>query len=183
MIKLKRIIKEIVVDTPPAIIQHHTPSSKPVTVADEKMVDDACVLTATIWLEAKGEGEKGMQAILNVLLNRGNNDIKKSAESATEGKISSKTHKKVHQFSCWNGIADPVKHSRDLVKNHKNGPTKDDKMMALAIVLAKKALQHNLTDLTHGAKFYFNPHIVKPSWAKKMTKTVSIGNHEFYKEV
>ena len=181
MIKLKRIIKEIV-DTPPAIIQHHAPSTKPVTVADEKMVDDACILAVTIWLEAKGEGEKGMQAILNVLLNRGDNDINKASKAATESKRSSKTGKQIHQFSCWNGISDPAKHSRGLIKLHKDGPTKDDKMMNAAIELVKKALKHQLTDMTSGAKFYFNPDIVKPKWAKKMVRTAKIGHHEFYKE-
>ena len=38
-----------------------------------------------------------------------------------------------------------------------------------------------LPNITAGATHYFNPNVVLPSWAAKMTKVASIGHHDFYK--
>jgi hypothetical protein len=37
-------------------------------------------------------------------------------------------------------------------------------------------------DPTGGADHYFNPKLVKPSWAKKMKKIYTSGVHDYYKE-
>ena len=68
-----------------------------------------------------------------------------------------------------------------LKKSARNGKLKDSKQYTQALILVDKALKHQLQDITGGAKFYFNPKLVKPSWANKMIKTVTIGNHDFYK--
>lgn len=37
-------------------------------------------------------------------------------------------------------------------------------------------------DNTNGATHYFNPRLVKPRWANKMTKTMSTSGHDYYRE-
>lgn len=40
----------------------------------------------------------------------------------------------------------------------------------------------SIADPTGGADHYFNPKLVKPSWAKKMKKVYTSGVHDYYKE-
>ena len=37
-------------------------------------------------------------------------------------------------------------------------------------------------DITHGAVFYYNPHIANPAWGAIYNETVVIGNHRFMKD-
>jgi spore germination cell wall hydrolase CwlJ-like protein len=39
-----------------------------------------------------------------------------------------------------------------------------------------------IPDPTAGADHYFNPKLVRPSWAKKMKKTYTSEAHDYYKE-
>lgn len=48
--------------------------------------------------------------------------------------------------------------------------------------VAYQAVSGKLEDTTGGADHYFNPKIVVPKWAAKMTKTTSNKNHSYYKE-
>ena len=48
--------------------------------------------------------------------------------------------------------------------------------------VAYQAVTGKLEDTTSGADHYFNPKIVVPKWAAKMTKTTSNKNHSYYKE-
>lgn len=43
-------------------------------------------------------------------------------------------------------------------------------------------LNDKIPDPTKGADHYFNPKLVKPPWAKKMTKTYTSGVQDYYKE-
>ncbi len=45
-----------------------------------------------------------------------------------------------------------------------------------------QAVTGKLEDTVNGADHYFNPKIVKPKWAAKMTKTTENKNHSYYKE-
>lgn len=50
-----------------------------------------------------------------------------------------------------------------------------------ALNLAKQAITNkHLVDITNGA-IYFHAGYSKPSWSKKMEKTIAIGNHIFYR--
>ena len=50
-----------------------------------------------------------------------------------------------------------------------------------SLTLAQKIILDS-DDLTNGATHYYNPDKVPtPSWANKLTKTIVIGNHHFYK--
>lgn len=129
------------------------------------MTDDQTdYLARTIWGEARGEGARGMQAVGNVILNR-------VARGGWYGASIKDVVLKPYQFSAWNAN-DP---NRQKMLN----ATEADLRQARTIALQLQA--GTLPDITGGAINY-HATSVSPSWAKKMTKTVQIGNHIFYKE-
>jgi spore germination cell wall hydrolase CwlJ-like protein len=167
MIRLKDILNEIMEGLPPpAIVQQHT-NTHQTPIVNQKDIDNAYILAATLWGEARGEGLKGMQAVLNVIINRANGNISTASQIVLQPK----------QFSFWNGKSDPRTYAHQLA-NSKRGT---DKLFDASLVLVDKAMKGQLTDITGGSTFYFNPHIIIPKWAKSMKKTITIGNHDFYK--
>lgn len=167
--KLKRIVDLIkkkksdileAMDTPPPAIVQHVQATAPANYN----VTNAYIVAATLWGEARGEGQQGMQAVLNVIMNRAKGDFKKARDVVLATK----------QFSMWNNVSDPEASALNLARN-------SDDQWLVAVRLVDKAAQGKLPDITHGALFYFNPKKANPSWAKKMIRTVRIGNHDFYK--
>lgn len=115
------------------------------------------VVAATLILEAGGEKDpRAMAAVSEVIFNRAKAK-KKTAEQICLARL---------QFSCWNdrsvssGISKAKKHS------------KWDEAYKIATA--------SPTSFTGGADHY---HTIKvsPSWSRKLTKTVIIGNHIFYR--
>lgn len=157
-------------DTPPAIVQ---PSTNTNSVVDAKKIADAYIVIATLWGEARGEGEHGMQAVLNVIMNRSKGNFSNARAVSL----------KPNQFSLWNGVPDPEESALELAEKQRDGKGKDHAQYIQAMKLVDKAMSGTLPDITGGALFYFNPHKVNPKWAKKLEKTKTIGNHDFYKPI
>lgn len=123
---------------------------------------DAAVGALCAWKEARGEGHDGMRAVLHVIDNR----CKKQGRSWAKIvyaplQFTSMTYKNDPELLIVPGLPDPQ--------------FEDAYNLALAIQ------QGQLEDITGGATNYFNPGVVLPSWAAAMTKTVTIGHHDFYK--
>ena len=147
--------------SPPAIVQKAA-TNAPVPLN----ITNAYVVATTLWGEARGEGTNGMQAVMNVIMNRAKGNF-------------DKTHKVVlmpKQFSMWNSVTNPAQTALDVAAEHRKEASWQE-----AVRLVDLAAKGKLPDITGGAMFYFNPHKVTPSWASKLTKTVTIGNHDFYK--
>ncbi len=129
------------------------------------MTDDQTdYLARTIWGEARGEGARGMQAVGNVILNR-------VSRGGWYGASIKDVVLKPYQFSAWNA-ADP---NRQKMLNATDADLRQARTIALQLQAG------TLPDITGGATNY-HATSVSPAWAKKMTKTVQIGNHIFYKE-
>lgn len=159
-------------DSPPAIIQSQPTNNQQTNVViNQKDMNTSYLLAATIWGEGRGEGEVGMHAILNVILNRAHGNIRNAGNVVLKPK----------QFSCWNNIHDPSAYSQKLAEKNRSDNSPDGMMYKKAISLVDLAMKDKLNDITQGAQFYFNPQLASPSWAKKLDKTVSIGHHDFYK--
>ncbi len=126
--------------------------------------DQTDYLARTMWGEARGEGARGMQAVGNVILNR----VK---AGGWYGASIKDVVLKPYQFSAWN-TDDPNRE-----KMLKAKPEQLSQARKIALQLQTGALP----DITGGATNYHATN-VSPTWAKKMTKTVQIGNHIFYKE-
>ena len=124
-------------------------------------------MARTAWGEARGEGIEGMQAVLNVIMNR----VKIGGWwGATPKEVCTKKS----QFSVWNRT-DPNYAPMLAV-------TDSDKKFVTAKNLASLAYNGTLSDITNGATNYYNPDIVTtdPDWPQKMTEMVKIGKHVFY---
>jgi hypothetical protein len=122
---------------------------------------DKAVLALTLWREARGEGQVGMQAVGCVIRNR-----------VTGALTYNQVIEKAWQFSSLTAPGDPM-----LVQ----WPVQGDVQFEQAMLLAEGIYLKTVPDITNGATHYFNPSVVLPKWAASMTKVASIGHHDFYK--
>lgn len=120
------------------------------------------LLAATLVLEGRGEGIKGMQAILEVILNRAKQGRKTTSQIVLAPK----------QFSCFNNI----KNINEYVKQVKQKHSK-------SFDLAKQIVNAAKTNHTKGALWYHTLKVA-PSWGRELVKRgakkIIIGNHVFY---
>lgn len=124
-------------------------------------------MARTAWGEARGEGSRGMQAVLNVIMNR----VK---AGSWYGATPKEVVLKKSQFSVWNKT-DPNYLKMLAV-------TEKDKDFTTAKALSILAYTGQLEDITNGATNYLAlaslPTV--PSWAGAMQEVAVIGNHTFY---
>ncbi len=132
--------------------------------AGAKPVDEPLTcLARTIYWEAKGGTPADMDAVAHVVLNRvGHEGFPGTVcEVVKEG-----ADKKVCQFSWWcDGRSDDVQEADRY---------------SIAKEIARKALNQQSPDATHGA-MYFHDRKVKPDWAGKYLKTAETNEFLFYK--
>ena len=143
------------------------PAVKPPLYSNRAAAID--VLARTIYGEARGQPIHGMKVVLN--------RVAVAHKSRTGRYWWGNTVERVclapKQFSCWN-------------KNDPNLPIitrvvaerSSDFRECLAI--AELAVDGRLLDPTGGATHY-HTHAVSPFWKDKLNKTVTIGDHVFYK--
>ncbi|MGE8175809.1 cell wall hydrolase [Pseudomonas fluorescens] len=148
------------------------PKAETITPSEAQAVDptgkaplkDAITcLSRTIFWEAKGGKSADMEAVANVVLNRiGHEGFPGTVcEVVKQG-----SEKHACQFSWW----------CDRRSDHVD----EDAPYAIATEVARKALNHQLTDRTHGAMYFHGKHM-KPKWAKGYIKTAETGKFIFYK--
>lgn len=113
-------------------------------------------IASTLWLEARGEGKVGIDAVASVIVNR----AKKS------GKTMEYECLKPKQFSCWND-------RKQVVPQKAKG-----KMWEYCKKVAKDMSCGRFVATTN-ATHYYNPSLCNPSWGKKLTDVVVIGKHRF----
>ncbi len=134
---------------PPAIIQRTVISQQ------DKEIVAACLIG-----EAGGEGLRGMQAVLNVVVNR----AKKKPQSFVKVVTAPK------QFSTFNGIRPSTRVSR----------SKAHPCWAQAMMLVNQAVAGHLTDITSGSTHYHET-TIRPGWSRRLSFHGRIGNHLFYR--
>ncbi|SEI20753.1 cell wall hydrolase [Pseudomonas fuscovaginae UPB0736] len=130
---------------------------------DAAVADTITCLSRTIYWEAKGGQPADMEAVASVVLNRlGHEGFPGTiCEVVKQG-----SEKKACQFSWWcDGRSDDVQ---------------EEDRYALAKEIARKALNQQLKDRTHGA-MYFHDRSVSPDWAKQYIRTAETGKFLFYK--
>lgn len=128
------------------------------------------ILARTLWGEARGEGDSGLEAVACVILNR----VKIAQERGGFwwGNNIIQVCQKPYQFSCWNR-SDPSYKKLQAV-------TDKDLYFATSLRIARRAIAGLLADTTLGATHY-HANYVSPYWAKNETPLISIGNHIFYR--
>ena len=150
--------------TPAQIITK--PQAQAVDPTGEESLDDAITcLARSIYWEARGEGDAGMEAIANVIMNRIGHE---GFPNTICGVVKQGHEQGACQFSWWcDGRSDdateeePYSHAKEI---------------------ARKALNRQLQDRTGGA-LYFHNRKFTPNWSSEYIKTVVVGEHVFFKPV
>ncbi len=138
---------------------------------------DIEILAKTIYGEARGEGEEGMEAVACVVMNRYRAKKWFTGYRIEFGiKIPSvaETCLKPKQFSCWN--------KNDVNYELLQNLNEQNELYLSCLQLAAKAISGNLEDFTNNATFYHN-RSVSPSWAKHKSPCYEVGDHLFYNDV
>ena len=120
------------------------------------------------WGESRGEPESGKYAVAWVARNR-------VYAKRNYGKTWEKVLLRKNAFSCFNDSDVNREKLEDLVFTIGSWPS-----MKVDFVIAFNVYFGMGTDPTNGATHYFTKDL-SPSWARKMVKTVEIGNHSFWK--
>ena len=139
--------------------------------------NDLDILARTLYGEARGEGDEGLEAVANVIMNRykkpkwytgyvlvANKKIPSIAETCL----------KKAQFSCWN--------KNDVNFNLLQQVSISDDIFKKCILVAQRAINGDLVDFTNEATFYHTKNII-PKWAKGHSPCYECGNHLFYNDV
>ena len=119
------------------------------TIGEEPLDGAVTCLARTIYWEAKGEGDVGMQAVANVVMNRPRH---KGFPKTICGVVKQGHEQGACQFSWW------CDGQRDNAK--------EQEPYTLAKEIARKALNRQLQDRTHGALYYHHQRLT-PSWSKQ----------------
>ena len=130
------------------------------------------VLARTIYGEARSEGQKGMEAVAHVVINRVKH-AQRNGEEFWWGQDIITVCQMPYQFSCWNP-GDPNRAKLMAVDE-------GDIYFATCIRIARRAVYGLLgEDPTLGGDHYHTVDVT-PYWSKGQTPTVRIGNHVFFK--
>jgi len=133
--------------------------------------DEVRLLAATVWGEARSEGEDGMRAVAHVMVNR---------IGPRFGEDLATVILSPRQFSVWNN-GDP---NRRTVINLARDPSSisTDPQWIVADQIAREVLSGQSVDPTGGALFY-HTRAVRPRWARIGQGRQVIGQHIFYADV
>ena len=134
----------------------HIPDAERVNLCKK---DKVCkILSEVGFYEARSEGDKGMKAVMFVVLNR-----------VAHPKFPDSVHKVVSQ---------PYQFSYRYDNSMKKG-FNDKTSYERSLILAHKVLSKEVKDPTNGSTFY-HTHAVFPKWRLKFKREVVIKNHIFY---
>lgn len=131
-----------------------------------RLISDDIWAVLTIKMEAGGEPMDGKIAVAEVIRNRIERKIN------CDGSLVSCVLRPF-QFSCWN--------TDSLARIH-TATTDSNDPVAQECMKAWHHAMLGASQLTQGATHYYNPKIVqKPMWVPGYIKTVTIGQHDFYR--
>jgi spore germination cell wall hydrolase CwlJ-like protein len=148
--------------SPASSTRNATPAASAAALSDQEVV------AATIWGEARNQGEAGLRAVACVIANRARTRYRRCA-GAREVCLDR------WQFSCWNDN-DP---NRAKLLAAARAP---DTVFTQALALAADVLAHRLPDITHNARHYHTSRVT-PAWARGKKPCAVVGDHLFYNDV
>lgn len=130
--------------------------------------DPSVVLACTLWMEARNQGSRGLQAVANVIVNRANHPSWWGSDIRGVCLAS-------EQFSSWNEGSTQV----PLVKQ---AIASGDSVYNTAVETAKLAVAGTLPDITMTSDSYYALSMhTPPKWATPERFTVQIGTQRFYR--
>lgn len=131
---------------------------------------DEVILARMIFGEARNCTERERIAVGYTAFNR-------LRQPTRFGRTLSQVILRPSQYSCFN--------RNDPNREQLMDPQRyDSRSFEECLEVAMRIISGVYEDPTQGATHYFNPRVVRPSWANRMTKIGIIGNskHEFYRE-
>jgi spore germination cell wall hydrolase CwlJ-like protein len=144
--------------------------------------EQAYCMAQNIYYEAKSENKQGQFAVASVTLNRVNdarfpNTICGVVKQSTMS-VASKRLVCAFSWYCEND-----KRGKEIPVRNKDGSinTQVAEQFKAASIVAIKAMSGSVTDVTRGATHFHNPSVSQPAWTQSLKKTVSLGQHDFYK--
>ncbi len=128
------------------------------------------VVAQTLWGEARGESERGMQAVACVIEERRRRRWMK-ATNAAEVCLAPM------QFSCWNRN-DPNRARMEAVVRQ------PDAAYTRALAIAQALVAGELEDITdHATHYYAASMPAPPSWARGKRPCATVGHHLFFNDI
>jgi spore germination cell wall hydrolase CwlJ-like protein len=143
---------------------------------------EAYCLAENIYYEAKGEDIRGQFAVASVTLNRAKdsrfpNTICGVVQQSARSRI---TNGLVCAFSWY---CENDKKGKEIPVKNRDGSINQTVVdqFQVASIVAITVLGGGVEDNTKGATHFHNPFTSNPAWKNELTKTMRVGNHDFYK--
>lgn len=130
--------------------------------------NDYIILKKTIFAEANGESEEGQKAVAWVIRNRLDRNPGRWGHSLADVCL------KAHQFECWTSRGVAVMNAG--IQNQPGDFNRIDNWLPTVYEGSDP------TASIGGADHYNNPAKENPDWPNRMSRSMRIGNHVFYKE-
>ena len=128
------------------------------------------IVAATLWGEARNQGEQGMRAVASVIENRRRQGYRNKVTAAT-------VCLDPWQFSCWNANDPNLPRLRRL-------SSQPDTQYLLARRIAAEVQQRSLADITRNARHYYAASLRPPAyWSRGKSPCVVIGDHLFFNDI
>ncbi len=124
------------------------------------------IVAMTLFMEAAGEGFDGQYAVASVIWNRADGDKTKFVEVC----------KKPKQFSCWNNVKDGT------MPKIKDDPA-SRQAWGFSQRITKAMVDGYFMPMVDASHYHVKTMKKYPSWARKLRKVATIGNHVFYREM
>lgn len=144
--------------------------------------DQAYCLAENIYYEARNEDIQGQFAVASVTLNRMHDSRFPNTicDVVKQNSVSQISKRLVCAFSWY---CDYDKKGKEIPVKNRDGTVNQSVVdqFQVASIIAITVLSGDVKDNTHGATHFHNPHISQPTWRLEMKKTITIGNHTFYK--
>lgn len=129
------------------------------------------IIARTLYAEARGEGNRGIEAVASVIYNRAGGIPKNMPLVCLKYK----------QFSCWNGLPDEERDGSGIriraPKGTARGKNKEIWKICNEVAIH---LMRDLWDSTvKSSNSYYNPQKANPDWGKQLRDPIVLGNHLF----
>ena len=139
-------------------------------------------LAENIYYEARNEDIRGQFAVASVTLNRTKdgrypNTVCGVVQQSARSRI---TNGLVCAFSWY---CENDKKGKEIPVKNRDGSINQAVIdqFQIASIVAITVLSGNVEDNTKGATHFHNPFTSNPAWKYQLTKTMRVGNHDFYK--
>lgn len=145
-------------------------------MTDQPKFDELGTLARTLYGEARSLGRAGMEDVSSVVMNR--HDLARQGLVTWWGRdvtqICLRSANGWAQFSCWNPT--------DLNRAKLFSVTETDLHFALALEIARAALDGEIDDRTNSADHYCTPAVAdRTSWAKGRQPVYRTDGHWFFR--